>query len=257
MRIYLTKHVLLLIMLSMSDRVSAQINIEKYRAVSPDSGFSGNVEIELSSRTGNVEETTLTLENRADYIRDSMKTFLVAVGDYGWQGGERYSDEALAHIRHIFRLKENWQPELFAQIDYNKKRQLEFRGLYGGGIRYALLRSTTKEFWFGTSGMMEYERLDLEAGDAHDTESTVIRWSSYLTENVTLNDRIRFGSTTYIQPRIDDFGDIRILCESDLQIELFKRISFMISFKIRYDSEPPGKTESLDTALKTGLVFGY
>ena len=105
--------------------------------------------------------------------------------------------------------------------------------------------------------MIEHERLDLDAGNRHETETTSARWSNYLTANIVLNERTRCGTTTYFQPKINDFGDIRILSDTDVQIGLTRQLSFAISFRIRYDTEQPDKIESMDTALKTGLVFSF
>ena len=99
--------------------VSAQVNIEKFRNTLYPKGFSGHVALDLSTRTGNVKVTEITIENRNDYIWKNINSFLIIRGDYGWQDGKQYSNEVLMHLRNVFRLKANWKPEIFAQIDYN------------------------------------------------------------------------------------------------------------------------------------------
>ena len=76
----------------------AQVNIEKFRTTAKETGFSGFFELDLASRSGNVDITELTLDSRGDYSWETMSTFLIVRGDYGWAKGGRFSDEALGHV---------------------------------------------------------------------------------------------------------------------------------------------------------------
>jgi len=219
--------------------------------------FSGYSKLDLSSRAGNIDITEINIESRGDYMQNSMNTFYIISGDYGWEGGEEYSNEALYHLRHIFRIGTGLQPEVFAQIDYNKQRLLDFRGLIGAGIRYALYTGSGSALRWGSAFMFEHERLDIDEHDNHENETEAIRWSNYLTTGFELADTVTWTSTSYMQPRIDDFGDIRLLCETDLNIGLVRRLSLVVTFRLRYDSEPPEDIKSVDSTLGTGLQFSY
>ena len=69
----------------------AQVNIEKFRDTTQDSGYSGIIELDVSHRTGNVELTTMEVESRLDHVRDTMQSFVIVRNDYGWQGGKQFS----------------------------------------------------------------------------------------------------------------------------------------------------------------------
>ncbi|MFC1694137.1 DUF481 domain-containing protein [Candidatus Latescibacterota bacterium] len=247
----------LIITLLFPSHVLSQVNIEKFRESKDVHGFSEHIELDFSSRSGNVDITKLDFESYSNYLWESMNTFLVIRGDYGWQGGKQFSNEGLAHLRHIFRSGADFQPEIFAQIDYNKKRLLPFRGLFGGGLRYKLYKSSTSGFWWGTALMLEHEKLDVDEHNTHEKKSDVIRWSNYISANIDINECVRWAVTTYIQPRCADFKDIRILTETVLQVELSKRVSLAVPFSLRYDSDPPDDIKSLDTSLGTGLVLDF
>lgn len=237
--------------------IFAQVNIEQFRKTLNKQGFSGNVALDISSRTGNVDVTELTIENRTDYLWKDMNTFIIARGDYGWEGGDQYSDEALVHVRHVFRLPSHLQPEVFAQVDYNKKRRLMFRGLGGGGVRFALQTGEKSAFWYGTTFIFEHERLDVRKNDSHEKETTDVRWSNYITTNITFTENLQWTSTTYLQPCIGDFGDIRILHDMNITIAIIEQLSWIIGFQMRYDSEPPDTIKSLDTTLRNGLALSF
>lgn len=249
----------IIILLIFSNLIYAQVNTEKFRKPIEYEGLSGYVEIALSSRSGNVDITEVNIENRNDYVWKNMNTnsFLIMQGNFGWQGGTQYSDEALTHLRHVLRIKTNLQPEFFAQIDYNKKRLLMFRGLFGGGLRFAVYNHNKTKLWYGTAFMLENERLDLSDTDFHKKEVSVIRWSNYFSFNVDLNDQLNWTSTTYFQPLINDLGDTRILSETNLKVRLIEQLSFLLGFKFRYDSMPPKEIKSLDTSLRSGIGFTF
>ena len=257
MRLHYVFIIKIIILLFYPSYISAQVNIEKFRKELYPRGFSGYIELDLSSRTGNVDLTEITIENRNDYMWKDINSFLISRGDYGWQDGKQYSNEALIHLRNVFRVTSNWQPEVFAQIDYNKERLLSFRGLFGSGLRFAIYNSNETKFWCGTAFMIEHERLDLIQVDSNEKEVTVIRWSNYLTTNIDFNELIEWTSTTYFQPLIEHFGDIRIISETNLDVKLIKQLSLIIGFQMRYDSKPPDNIKSLDTSLRNGLVMKF
>ena len=235
----------------------AQVNIEKFRKAKDDGVYSRYVKLDFSSRTGNVDITNIDVECRSNYLWKAMNTFIIITGDYGWQGGKRYSNEALAHLRHVFRSGMLWQPEVFTQVDYNKKRLLSSRELIGGGFRCAIYKSTKNKLWYGTSIMLEHERYDLEKSNSHEDIVTVTRWSNYVTANVNFNELTQLVSTVYIQPQFGNLEDIRILGETYLKIEIGELLSLVITFNIRYDSQPPDNIKLLDTEIIPGLVLNF
>ena len=170
-------------------QASAQVNIEKLRKDEERKGFSGSFDLDLSSRTGNVEVLELAIGGRVDHMSESTTTFLVGSSDLGWEGGERYSNEALVHLRQVYRYRPWLRPEGFVQIDYDKSRSLTFRGLLSGGLRLGLYRHTPVQFWWGSTYMFEHEQLDLTSGAVHPRRTSVHRWSNYLSSKVGLTSR--------------------------------------------------------------------
>ena len=106
----------------------AQVNIEKFRKSGSEQGFSGYVQLSISSQTGNVDLTKTSFESRGDYIYNNMNTFLILRSNAGWKSSQRYSNSGLAHLRHICRLGESFQPEFFTQIEYSEELLMAFRG---------------------------------------------------------------------------------------------------------------------------------
>ena len=70
----------------------------------------------------------------------------IGSGDLGWEGKERFSNEALAHLRYVRALGSRLHGEAFGQVNYDQSRRLDFRGLVGSGIRLALIAGESRLF---------------------------------------------------------------------------------------------------------------
>jgi hypothetical protein len=241
----------------------AQVNIEQYRAGVEETGYAGRISAAVSTRSGNVDVTTLDLEHRSDLVGDGIRTFLVARGEYGWQGGSSYSNEMLAHVRHIRGTDGRVRAETFIQTDYNLKRLLTSRVIAGAGVRIGIMGGTGDTggnggtLWFGTAIMGEHEVYDLPPGAVHSDEETVGRWSNYLTGRLALGAHADIALTGYIQPRLDAMDDLRVLNESALTVKAAGGLSVTVTFRLRYDSDPPDGVEDMDTTLKTGITLTF
>ncbi len=236
---------------------AAQVNIESLRPDENALGVSGTAGLDLSVRTGNVDIVQFTLRGRLDHNSERSSTLLIVNGDLGFQGGDRFSNAALVHLRQGYRVRPRFGPEAFAQVNYNKPQRLDLRWLVGGGVRIGLLAAETAQIRVGSAYMFEHERLDLPLGAQHPRTTNVSRWSNYVSVRVEFGRDIVLTAINYLQPRIDRFGDLRNLSEVDLTVPVSQRISLLVSFDLRYDSRPPDDVRSLDTALKTGITAGF
>ncbi|UCG52605.1 MAG: hypothetical protein JSW58_03390, partial [Candidatus Latescibacterota bacterium] len=123
------------------DWAVCQVNIEKLRGTEEEEGFSADLGLVFSARSGNVDITQLGLDIRADYARDRSTSFVVLRGLYGWKDGDPFSNEGLVHLRHVCRRLVWFHAEAFAQSDYDKSRLLDFRVVVGGGGRFNLYQT--------------------------------------------------------------------------------------------------------------------
>ena len=236
---------------------TAQVNIEQLRRDDADRGVSGSMGLDFAFRTGNVEIVKFDITGRLDYAVNDFRTFVTAGVDFGWEGGNTFSSEAIVHVRQVFRGEDRIKPEFFQQINYDKLRALQFRGLLGGGVRFTLARWNGSRIWYGTAYMFEREHLDLPAGSVHPDRTSYHRWSHYLSSRVPLNDNAGVVWTVYAQPRFDDFGDVRVLADTRLIVGVAGPAAVSMSFLVRWDSRPPDDIEGLDTAFKTGIRVSF
>ncbi|MEE9349933.1 MAG: DUF481 domain-containing protein [Flavobacteriaceae bacterium] len=251
----MTKNIFItLVCFLLSFQINAQVNVEKYNDVSDKIGSSGNISIYLSSKTGNTDVQQFGADGRFNYSGKNFYTFLVGKGEYGWNKGKEFSNNALLHLRYIRNLNATINPEVFGQIDYNKKRLLLFRSLVGGGIRIALVKDSLSNLVFGTSYMFEHESLKLNDISTHASLTNYHRWNNYLSYSNDFSKNARLSIVVYAQPRFSDFNDLKILSENHLGVVLTKKFSLSINFALMYDSKPPDGIKNLDTNTKVGFT---
>ena len=100
--------------------------------------------------------------------------------------------------------------------------------------------------------MFEYEE---------DTETFFIhrdhRLSSYFTFTLSPEETVTFTSTTYGQPLLADFKDFRISNETNLSLEITKKLTFNSTFKYSFDSRPPAGVPRNIYSFSNGLELTF
>ena len=234
----------------------AQVDIESLRR-DDQTGFFGSVAIDLTLRAGNVELFECGPELSLNYSRDENTFIFIGSGDAGWEGKERFSNEALAHLRYVRALGSRLHGEAFGQVDYDQSRRLEFRGLVGGGIRWALIAPGESSFWLGSSLMFEHEQNELTAADNHAARTSLVRWSNYLSANIELGETAQLAGTAYVQPAVRQFDDYRVLWDAALKVSITEALSSTTSVTFRRDSDPLNGVDGSDFRLSTGLALDW
>lgn len=236
---------------------AAQVNIERLRGGEATEGFANSLGLDFSIRYGNVDIQRVGVETRTDYVRGAHTALLLIQGRFGWNDGEQFSDEGLAHLRYTFQLSERVLPELFVQADFDSPRRLEFRALIGGGFRFGLHDGERVSTWLGTDYMLEHERLDVSETSVVEPEVTVHRWSNYVTANLDFGERAGGSLTVYAQPRFDALEDARVLGEARFDARLVGAVALTLTFRLRHDTRPPTDTKSLDAEVTSGVLIRF
>jgi putative salt-induced outer membrane protein YdiY len=149
-------------------------------------------------------------------------------------------------------------PEVFVQAQYNAFTNLRSRMLTGAGGRFDFIHRNLLGVWGGTGYMIEYEVNAVEPSDPHPSETFNHRWTSYLSTRFNLiGDQLQFGSTTYVQPRFDDYSDIRLQMGAQLEAKVGPVFALGADFEVRYDSRPPRGIADTDITLSSYLRFRF
>lgn len=106
--------------------------------------------------------------------------------------------------------------------------------------------------------MHEIEELDPDRaiGD-HPVESRVWRMANLIVATHPVTRSVRLLGVAYVQPRLSDLGDLRILTDISLRISLTENVDLTIQNEWRHDSRPPEGVEKDDYVLSTGFAVSF
>lgn len=236
----------------------AQVNTEKMRIGDEVEGFDATAAANVTYRTGNVEVLDLGVGGRVDYRAGRFAAFLTGSTQFSEAEDRVYLNRAFAHLRGTLRLPRlPWvRPEAFLQTERDESTLLTRRTLAGAGLRLALVTDSTVAVFLGSTPMLEVELLDHDRV-AVDPETTVARWSNYLVLQLELTDLVTFVNTVYVQPRFGRFGDVRVLDEAGLDVQITDAVALRLTLHLRYDSEPPADLDRFDLTLRNGLALAF
>ncbi len=233
------------------------VNVQSLLAKEADKGFSGAFKGTADWRTGNVNLLLLSASPIVRYRKGDHLVLGVLRGAFGKSGDKRIISRTFEHLRYRYHLRDRVLLESFVQHEFDEFKRLQLRALLGIGTKIDLAQGKRYGVSFGLAYMLERERLrDDDQPDAG-AEDTAHRASSYLTGRYELDDRVQFIDTFYIQPRLTDVNDTRMLNEAQIVMKLSKSVSLTTSFTIAYDSRTPDDVEELDSALKSIVTVAF
>ena len=234
----------------------AFVNIERLRWAGGDQGFSGLVDFGLDLKRGNSQITDLFGSSTAGYRSGANLIFLIAEGEYGDRAGTRYLNNAMAHLRYNRTLGGPWVAEVYSQLEEDEFRLLLNRTLFGAGMRWSGAGEGGFNNAFGLSLFGESLRYDLAAGNPNRTDEA-FRLSGYAVLEWAFSQTATLDLVAYLQPRLDNWEDLRGTSEGALRVVLTERLSLTVAINLAYDSDPVGKVEPYDLSLTNTLSFSF
>lgn len=224
-----------------------QVNTEKLRRGLDEDGFAGGIEATYSITKGNSDLVEFGLAPGFVWRAGKHQTFMINELETASSDGGDLINKGFTHLRYNHELHSHWVYELFLQAQFDKSQDLTARYLAGSGMRLRLVRRELTQLAVGTTAMFEYEEID--SGEI----IRIVRSSNYISFRAENPDRTTLSSTVYIQPKLSDANDIRILAEAALEINISKNLAFTNTLTYRYDSEPPEGIKEYDLKIKGGL----
>jgi putative salt-induced outer membrane protein YdiY len=245
------KSKIIIILITLTVVVSAQVNTEKNRMGLQQSGFFGNLGLTYSITSGNSELIEIGLDPDFIYRIERHQVFMINNLSSTTSDDESIINKGFSHLRYNYDLTQRYIYELFVQAQFDKSQDLNERYLAGSGIRIVQVRNERYLIANGIAGMYEYEKLK------SDEVTKLFRGSFYLFVDIGIKDKISFVNTIYIQPDMGNLDDYRILDEGELRFAINDDFAFTSSIKYRYDSQPPINIKNYDLTVKNGLRFSF
>lgn len=248
---------LMLGLLLPADSSALILNTEKERRAEGGEGLSRRLNLSAALRSGNVDLVDFGLGLRLEKWDEHSSWLLIAGGRVAEKDNSTFVQEGQVHVRRNFRSDQRLDPEVFVQLQTNEFADLELRALLGGGARMRLESVEGGSAWLGLGAMIESELLDVDSGSGEDSSVSALRLNTYLSLSRAVGESADFSATVFVQPRVDDPGDLRAMAELVLETRVTERISLDFSLSLEHDSRPPGDVEQTDVQLRNTLVFDW
>ena len=235
-------------------------NVQSALATDVPEGVSGNASGSADYRTGNIAFLSLATSGALRYRQDKHLLIGLVRLERKSAGDRLIFGRTFEHLRYRFLFSDRLLFEAFGQHEFDAVKRLNIRAVGGIGPKYELIDGKNYGLGIGVAYMFEFEQLSEEEDplitDSGDND-IAHRVSSYLVGHYEIDDRFQVVETLYLQPRVTDAADTRLLSESSIVLKATKRLSVTTSFTIAFDNRPPQTVEKTDTALKTTISYEF
>lgn len=248
------KRLLFLLFLVSITSLQAQIlNVETLRKVTDTSGFSGNASLNFALKRNTNDFFTLSNQIHVQYKMN--KHLVLFKNDIAFQKieGDNFENSGIQHLRYNYKIKPIITWEVFGQAQYNKVSKIDFRGLLGTGPRFKVSGNENYRVYLGTLAMYEYE----DVNDGVTGIQRNARGSAYISCSLFPLENISFVSTTYYQPKFNQFSDYRISSQSSLAVDIYKNFSLKLSYTFTYDAFPALEIPNSQYDFTTGVNYSF
>lgn len=235
----------------------AQVNVERLRGDLKDRPALGTVDGAFTGRTGNVESIVLGASALGAARWRRHRFFGSTQADYARFDRETRVSKSFIHLRYGFEVNAMLQGEAFVQQQQDKFQRLLIRELVGAGPRVILRDAKDLRVAIGTALMFEYERIRVAAGADDAPLSHVFRVSSYASATWQLDNRMRALGTVYVQPRVDELADVRVLFEAAVTTDITGSLGLKVLATVRHDSLPPTLVKQTDVEVRNAITLTF
>ena len=250
---------------------ASPVNAENLRTDSETQGWSGSVDVRGNGSVGNVRRLDLGYGGAVKFMthhpegvgygrqqpppdappffRDRWLT--TVAGGFVRAQTHTIVSRAFGHTRYT----RMWIPrvgtDVFLQGQYDARMRLRLRVVAGVGARVDAVHRAPIRIWFGTGYMPEYEVNDTLEGAPHPARVVNHRWTSYGVVHLSpfRDARLALRDTVYVQPRFDDFTDIRVLQHVQLESAVTPMFALGTELQANYDSRPPAGVVPWDLSV--------
>ena len=246
---------LLMFVFSCSFCFSQVVNVETLRKPSDSTKWTGSASLDISLIKN--ANRIFKIQNNFHVQYKNEKDLWLFLNDLNFQRleGSSFVNKGIQHLRYNRKLSETIRWEAFVQSQYDAISSIDFRGLVGTGPRFKLSQSDDYRIYVGTLVMYEYEKADATIMNRIE-EAT--RGSAYLSFSFYPTENLSIISTSYYQPKLDEWNDYRLSSDTSLLLRIFERLAFKVNFVYKYDAVPVSpEIPKAQYELTNGLSYTF
>lgn len=236
--------------------MAAQVNVEPLRQQVTLRKFGARINASTTTYAGNTQGVIFGGAALVGGRTDRHFGYLDVSGDYTRLSGVVSVAKWFAHLRHNLQINPDLWWEEYAQLESDRFRRVRLRELVGTGPRVRAIKHRLFELFFGSSYMVEVSQLDSVDVDP-EGEGTFERWSNYVAATFNPDERIVISTVNYIQPRIGEFSDYKVLSVSGVDFKVTNHLHTRVDATARYESRAPSDVRHVDLELKSSLELVF
>lgn len=232
----------------------AIVDVHEQYFAAPESSKLSSWSFDFSGATGNDDRQAISIETH-NLLRGEQSTWLF-VADYSRAESNNLEteDNQFAHLRYVHKMGGGQGIEVFAQVQRNRFQKLATRQLLGAGYRWDRSEASGPRRLFGVGVFREREELVTLAD-----KENVWRGNFYTTFSVPL-DLARGSSlnfSAYVQPDIENFGDLRSIAVAKFVVQLTDRLSIDFTLAYDHDSKPAFGIDAQNFRYSSGPTYTF
>jgi len=208
---------------------------------------------DFSGASGNDTRQDLSVEMH-NLWRTEKSTWML-IGRYARadSGGADTADNRFLHARFVKGLTKRSGFEAFLQTQQDRFQKLDSRHVIGAGYRFEH-QSDESRLLLGLGGLAERERY---VGLTRDESS--YRANLYITAEipVALAVPASFSLSGYLQPKFDDFSDLRSIAVVKFEARLSDALALDITVAYDHDSNPISGVDAQNVRYSSGITYTF
>ena len=244
---------LILLMMLVQHNFAQVINIEDKRIKTDTVGWSGSGELSLYANKNNDMVLSLQTDLHLQYkTKKSLWLLLTDIATVQVNNEQHFVNSGFQHFRYNYKIRDRFVWEAFAQGQYNEPLAIDYRLLAGTGPRFKLYGTDTFRCYVAALYMYEYEQ---NTGEIDAQQNN--RLSSYVSFTYSPSDHFSLVSTTYYQPKLDDYTDRRISTSLDVKSYITKKLYLKLNYNLLDDSAPAEGVVNTISEFTAGMGFDF
>jgi len=240
-------------LLFISSSANAIVAVENLHLDDTNLGWSGDVSFDLNGSSGNSDKSdgrfgATSIWRTAGYINYATASY-----EYGESNDQVDTKNTFVRARHVRKHNESFDLEYFVQAEKDEFARLNSRYLVGAGPRF-------EHPWGGFIGVGAFyfrERLDDTLSFGDELEDEGVRFSTYISSEYALDDRVSFAARLYLQPRVNTLEDTRALLNASMTFVVTDTINLKLGLRANHDSKPAIGVEATNIYYTSGLEYSF
>lgn len=229
------------------------VNVESYRKKTDTIGWAGNAEATIFINKNNDFVLAFNTNIQLQYkTKRSLYLMLTDLATVRANTDQRFVNGGFQHFRYNYKITDRFVWEAFVQGQFSEPLGIDWRYLAGTGPRYKIFGGDQFRLYVAALYMSEWEKTnDINSGIQYN------RMSSYVSFTLAPNENVSVVSTTYYQPRFDQWDDYRIAESLNIKTNITKQLYFKLEYTLLYDTKPPAGIVNTTYNLNSGFGLDF